>query len=184
MKKKSIAMCVVVLLLVLSVSGCTDWRETETTADSGAKKTSAKVQTDASGLTTEQKNVKKRIEADNKPGAIKHLYILSAYSGQAIIYSTVDGKVTSSGKRLNPYSVTGPGANRFDSFAILIDGQAHKTAEVLQDDGTYGHSIPYLFWWDTKGIFHKHYVSGGQIVHISDQPLAVKTIIINMELEN
>ncbi|MBI2052272.1 MAG: hypothetical protein HYT38_01160 [Candidatus Sungbacteria bacterium] len=31
-------------------------------------------------------------------------------------------------------------------------------------------------------VSHQHYVSGGQIVHISSQPLAVKGIIINMEI--
>ena len=58
----------------------------------------------------------------------------------------------------------------------------HITLEVVQDDGTYGHSSEYLYWWDTKGVYHQHYVSGGQIVHVSSQPLAVKGIIINMEL--
>src|SRR6185503_6965090 len=35
--------------------------------------------------------------------------------------------------------------------------------------------------WDTKGVYHQHYVDGGQILHISDQPLAVKSIVLNME---
>lgn len=64
----------------------------------------------------------------------KHLYIISACSGQVIFYSSVYGKVT-----------------------------------------TYGSSVPYIFWWDTNGIYHQHYISGGQIVHISDQPIEVKS---------
>ena len=63
-----------------------------------------------------------------------------------------------------------------------IGGETRYTAEVLQDDGTYGSSDEYLFWWDTKGIYHQHYIEDGQIIHISDQPIAVKSVIINMEL--
>ena len=54
--------------------------------------------------------------------------------------------------------------------------------ELLGDDGTYGSSAEYIYWWDSKGVYHQHYLSGGQIVHISDQPLAVKSVILNMEL--
>jgi len=53
---------------------------------------------------------------------------------------------------------------------------------VLQDDGTYGSSIEYLFWWDVQGRYHQQFVTGGEIIHISDQPIPVKSITINMEL--
>lgn len=149
-------------------------------ADSGATKVSVQAQKDVNGMTAEQKNVADRLLLDNKPGSIKHLYILSAYSGQAIIYSTVKGKVTSSGKRLTPTSVV----VQSESFHLkgfeTVGGR--QTSEVLQDDGTYGSSIEYLFWWDVQGRYHQHYVSGGQIVHISDQPILVKSVTINMEL--
>ena len=57
------------------------------------------------------------------------------------------------------------------------------TDEVVQDDGTYGSSIPYLYWWDTKGVYHQHYVSGGQIIHVSNEPVSVKGVVINMAIE-
>ena len=156
--------------------GCADSPE----SNSGVKKAQVDVSTQPNGLTVEQQNVRDRLIADNKPGAIKHLYVISAYTGQVIIYSTVKGKVTSSGKRLSPMTV-------HDTDGVMIEfGNAgrHYTGEVLQDDGTYGTSVEYLYWWDTRGVYHQHYVTGGQIVHISDQPLAVKNIIINMELAN
>ena len=74
-------------------------------SSSGVNKATAKVTVGADGLTTEQRNVKQRVEEDNKEGAIKHLYVISAYSGQVIIYSTVRGKVTSGNKRLTPSKV-------------------------------------------------------------------------------
>ena len=145
---------------------------------SGTKMTTVgKVKTGPDGLTIEQHNVAARIAMDNDIGAIKHLYVISAYSGQVLIYSTVKGKVTSSGKRLTPDRVDGTNNFRFD-----IGGSQFYTNQVLGEDGTYGPSIEYLYWWDAKGVYHQHYVTGGQIVHISDQPLAVKGIIINMEI--
>ena len=110
-------------------------------------------------------------------------YIISAYSGQTLIYSTVKGKVTSSGKRLSPTSVVvgASGERRRPGYSTGADDMV--TSEVVQDDGTFGSSIPYLYWWDTKGVYHQHYISGGQIIHISDQPVSVKGVIINMAIE-
>ena len=149
---------------------------------SGVQRTTVHIPTNAEGLTTEQQNIKGRLLEDNKTGAIKHLYVISAYSGQVIIYSTVRGKVTSSGKRLTPTSLMGGDAAFTGSFAIPFGDVEKRTTEVLQDDGTYGSSSEYLYWWDTKGVYHQHYVVGGQIVHVSNEPLVVKEIIINMEL--
>lgn len=153
---------------------------------SGVKKADVTVTTNADGRTSEQENIIGKLEADNKIGAIKHLYIISAYSGQVILYSTVKGKVTSSGKRLSPTSVAAHDGDRvgraFGGIPVKVGDQNLRTSEVLQDDGTYGSSMEYLYWWNTAGVGHKHYVTGGQIVHISEQPLSVKSIIINMEL--
>jgi hypothetical protein len=151
-----------------------------TVSSSGVGKATVKVPTNPEGLTTEQQNIQDRLLEDNKPGSVKHLYVISAYSGQVIIYSTVRGKVTSGGKRITPISVNNHGNGW--GFPIGFGDQVLYTNEVIQDDGTYGSSSEYLYWWDTKGVYHQHYVSGGQIVHISNQPLAVKGIIINMEI--
>ena len=175
-----------IMVLVLAgalgiFSGC-DMSNGVPESSSGVKKATVQIPTSPDGLTSEQRNIRERLLEDNRPGSVKHLYVISAYSGQVIIYSTVHGKVTSGGKRLTPTSVTGSGQYGGDHFVVDIGGNNHRTAEVLQDDGTYGHSMDYLYWWDTKGVYHQHYVSGGQIIHVSNQPLAVKGIIINMEL--
>jgi hypothetical protein len=160
-----------------------DCGSTETArSSSGLGKASVKVPVGSDGLTAEQRNIRDRLAEDNKPGSIKHLYVISAYSGQVLIYSTVRGKVTSGGKRLTPTSIYGGTSNNnYTTFGVDIDGKGFATTEVLQDDGTYGSSGDYLYWWDTKGVYHQHYVAGGQIVHVSNQPLAVKSVVINME---
>jgi hypothetical protein len=137
------------------------------------------------GLTVEQRNVKDRLAMYNKPRIDQALlYIISAYSGQVILYSTVKGKVTSSGKRLTPYTANyvsnnSTGADGFD--VQLPSGNYFHTNEVLQDDGTYGESIPYIYWWDVQGRYHQQYISGDMMVHVSDQPIPVKSITINLE---
>ena len=158
------------------------------TSDSRVKKASAQITVGSDGLTTEQRNVRERLLEDNKPGSIKHLYIISAYSGETLIYSTVRGKVTSSGKRLTPTSIETAWNNKYGGWEggdrIRVGEKEAVTHEVLQDDGTYGSSIEYVYWWDSRGAYHQHYISGGQIVHVSNQPVAVKSITINMELSS
>jgi hypothetical protein len=179
--KKILATPALVLGLIV---GC-DRESHSPRSTSGVQKATVQVPTNPEGLTAEQQNIRDRLLEDNRPGSIKHLYVISAYSGQVIIYSTVRGKVTSGGKRLTPSTVSTVGSDGIEGnegIAIRIGDEKHYTGEVLQDDGTYGHSMDYLYWWDTKGVYHQHYISGGQIVHISSQPLAVKGIIINMEV--
>lgn len=174
---------VIATVIVFGIfAGCSKRETSPAQSASGVKKATVQVQTNAEGLTAEQQNIRDRLLEDNKPGSIKHLYVISAYSGQVIIYSTVRGKPTSSGKRLTPTSIVvgASGELQQPGFPTNIGGTV--TNEVLQDDGTYGSSTEYLYWWDTKGVYHQHYVSGGQIVHVSNQPIAVKGIIINMEM--
>ena len=165
--------------LLLTSEQCSN----EAISSSGVQKATAEVRTDMSGHTVEQKNIMERIKRDNTPGSIKHLYIISAYSGQVIIYSTVAGKTTSGGKRLNPSTILGSTTN---GFRVDFPGSTEYmyTQEVLGDDGAYGSSGDYIFWFDAKGVYHQHYVTGGQVIHISDQPLSVKNIVINMELKS
>ena len=139
------------------------------TSEGGIKKAKANIKVQSNGLTVEQENVKRRLEQENIPGSIKHLYLISAYSGEVILYSTVKGKVTSSGKRLTPSSVESTG-DMPDGFKITIDGASYSTTETLGDDGTYGSSVEYLYWWDAGGKYNQIFISGGTSVIITDQP--------------
>jgi hypothetical protein len=179
MKRLSLFLFVAVICVA-----CETTPYTPPKSDSGVAKASVQVPVGSDSLTVEQRNVRDRVAADNKPGSIKHLYIISAYSGQVLIYSTVRGKVTSSGKRLNPRTVIGGRFNDSSSLygiPVNIAGAQFVTTEVLEDDGTYGDSVPYIYWFDSKGAYHQQYVEGGMIVHVSDQPIAVKSIVLNME---
>lgn len=182
--RKFFGILFVLVSLSLVMAACDEQTQTSPPKPD-VQKATVKIETDLNGLTVEQKNIGNRLLADNRPGAVQHLYVISAYSGQVIMYSSVAGKVTSSGKRLSPTTVAAMEGQYVGSThtgcGINIPGHGTKaTSEVLQDDGTYGSSEPYIYWWDTKGVYHQHYNSGGQIVHISNSPIAVKGVILNL----
>lgn len=173
-----------IVVAALMLPSCIE-EQTPTTASGSVSKKTVEVSTDADGWTVEQKNIAERLKRDNVVGAIKHLYVISPYSGQVILYSTVKGKVTSSGKRLTPNTVSSSDGQYVDQshrgMGVNIGGQTKYTSEVLQDDGSYGSSCEYIYWFDSRGSYHSHFFTGGQIIHVSDQPMPVKNITINLE---
>lgn len=175
-KLMTILLGVFLFFTLTSEDGC---METPAVSTSGITKATTQVNTGLDGLTIEQRNVIERLKEDNKPGSIKHLYIMSAYSGDVLIYSTVKGKVTSSGKRLSPSRADN---GTIGDFKIdMGNGTYTRTNEILSDDGTYGSSVEYIYWWDSKNIYHMQFITGGMILHISNQPMAIKKVILNME---
>lgn len=179
MKKLQFILFLAIATIILpSQTGCGG---VDPVSTSGAKKMTVKVQLDPSGHTAEQENISGRIIQDNMPGSIKYLYIISEFTGDVLIYSTVKGKVTSSHKRLSPERVDTWG-NSSNSYGFSMDfgGTTGYTNEVLDDNGVYGGSADYIYWFDSKGVFHQHFC-GAAIIHISSQPLAVRKAILNME---
>ena len=168
----------------LSLSACFD--PTPPVSASGVQKVDAVVKVQSDGMTIEQANVKRRLEIENQPASIKHLYVLSAYSGEVILYSTVKGKVTSSGKRLTPSTINGSFSVKFPGINPNADSPVMKdwttTNEVLGDDGTYGSSAEYLYWFDQAGNYHQQYVTGGMILHVANQPMVFGKVTQTVEV--
>lgn len=176
----AVAFC---LLPLCAFEGCPSGTSSAPQSASSVTQANVKVPIGSDGLTAEQRNIKDRLTEDNKPGAIKHLYVISPYSGQVILYSTVKGKVTSGGKRLTPTTVLASDAHDAPTHGIPVDigGNTRLTSEVLQDDGTYGSSGEYLYWWDVRGKYFQIYVNSATMIMISDQPLPIKSVTINVE---
>ena len=173
-----------VLAIAIGFASCDIDPNPQQKSDSGVKKASTQVQTDINGRTIEQENIIKRLERDNKPGSIKHLYIISAYTGDVLQYSTVKGKVTSGGKRLSPKSVEGNGYNNpGNNNMVIINGLQYTTNEVLDDGGAYGESGNYLFWFDAQDNYQQYYPSGGTYLHISDKPLRIRKTNFTVTME-
>lgn len=163
-------------------------KKAPTSSSGGVKKVTVNVPTNEKGITVEQANIATRLRKDNTIGSVKHLYLISAMTGDVIMYSTVRGKVTSSGKRLTPYSVSS-GSHAYGTtnhvlrhgIPVSIGGKTHYTSEVLQDDGTYGHSVPYIYWWDTNGVYRQAYVVGGVLPIVSEAPMNFPKVILNFD---
>lgn len=172
------------MVLAIGASSC-DFSKTQQTSDSGISKATVKVKTGIDGLTVEQRNITNRLTRDNEPGSIKHLYIISAYTGDVLQYSTVDGKVTSGNKRLSPKTVVGGKVTSVGGTYynwVNIGGSNYITDEVLDDGGSYGDSGNYLYWFDAQGNYQQYYPSGGTYLHISDRPLRIRKSNLTVEL--
>ena len=172
-----------IAIFALTLVGCGNI--TPPVSNSGVSQASVKIETESNGLTVEQNNISNRLKMDNRPGSIKHLYLLSPFNGRQIFYSTVNGKVSSSGKRLTPKSVTHVlnGINESnDGITVEISGRTAATSEVIQDDGTYGDSSEYLYFWNETDQYYQLYV-GGLTVVISDKPTTFQDVVIRNDNE-
>lgn len=157
------------LVLTATMFGCADQiqQDHEDTAVGAVHQATAKVATNlATGLTVEQENIKRRLENDNKPGSIKYLYLISPFTGDVISYSSVKGKVTSSGKRLKPKELV-------NTYEVEYSKNGVYLTEQMGDDGAYGSSAEYLYWWDLRGVY-RQVAPGACSVLITDQPIRVK----------
>lgn len=155
----------VICFLSLTSESCRQ----EAKSSSGVSKATATVTTDPNGFTVEQQNIMEKIKRDNEPGKIRHLYQISAYTGSVLEYHTVKGKITSGQKRLNPKTAD----NSSGSYGTFSVDGSYYTNEVLGDDGAYGDSMPYMFFFDTKDQYHQIFPTGGTYIHISETPLTI-----------
>lgn len=102
----------------------------------------------------EIENIKRRLELTSSVNKIGYIVLFND-AGQPILYTAVKGKVTSGGKRLTPEDT------------VTAGGQVRKAAS---DEGTFGSSAPYVFFWDTRGSYHQW---SGQYLY-SDQPIRLR----------
>lgn len=109
----------------------------------------------------EIENITKRLQLTSDPGLIGYVVLLNE-SGQPILYTTVKGKVTSGAKRLTkPYEYMGGSGAYVDSPS---------------DEGTYGSSNPYVFFWSQSGQYIQwsgHYLYSDKPIRLSVKPLVI-----------
>lgn len=141
-------------------------------------------------LTYEQYNIARYRQTQNTPGKVMHLYVVSLFSGDVIFYDTVFGKTTSGGKRNMPknvaagqyaYSYGGDG-NNHRGYGMVFEsgGQKYFTSELIQDDGTFGDSNPYLHYSNARGIIRKLYVPDMALVIESETVMRFPKILVNL----
>ncbi len=123
---------------------------------------------DADGYTIEQTRIFKRIKVTSDPTKILWIHIY-ALDGHIIFRNPVQGKVTSSGKRLEPITAaSGTGTGSLPQVRPDQKGDyLLYTSELMQADGTFGSSDPYIFWFDPMDRYHQK----GEGYLLTDYPI-------------
>lgn len=128
----------------------------------------------------EQQNIAHRLEIVNQASTTMWFYGLSD-TGQMIFRSVVNGKVTSSTKRLEP--TVGNGNSDIHTNTMGCASQTVRgicSDEIMQADGTFGSSDPYVFWFDNQG---NYYQWNGKYI-LSTQPLKIPNPMIDFQAQN
>lgn len=160
---RKLALATAILALSFAITGCAKLGSEDTKREQSQKAADAANSIDFTE-NSEIENIKRRLELTSKPGAIGYIVLLNE-AGQPILYTGVKGKVTSSGKRLTkpwqqcPYVDCGS-----------VDGPS--------DEGTWGSSDPYIYFWDTNGVYHQwsgRYLYSDKPIRLRIEPLVISS---------
>ena len=174
----------IILVATLCFLGCVPGEDYVPKSSSGIPQADLDIPAQKSGHSLEQDNIRRRSKLDNTPGLVKHLYLISPLTGKAFAHSTVDGKVTSSTKRLSPHVVAAQDGEFVDDAQnglwTKIGTAWYRTPEVMQEDGTYGEPAEFIYWFDSKGNYHRIHISGC-VLYISEKPLKAQDEMIELD---
>lgn len=110
-------------------------------------------------------NIKHRLQLTGDPGKLGFVLLMNE-AGQPILYEGVKGKITSGGKRLTPPDRSGSWGS----------GQNNVVRAAPSDEGTWGHSSDYIFYWNTDGVYRQwsgKYLYSDQPIRLRVEPLVV-----------
>ena len=122
----------------------------------------------------ERDNIQRRLALFDDQALVSWIYCL-ADNGQVVFYGPVLGKVTSSGKRLEPKEMAGCAGdfcNRDEAFSF--DGQ--WVSERMQADGTFGDSDSYVYWFDPDSNYYQW--SGDYF--LTSMPIKINESVLNI----
>ena len=118
----------------------------------------------------EIENIKKRLQLTSDPALMGHIVLFNDM-GQPILYTTVKGKVTSGSKRL-----TAPFQETRMSRAGVAEASSSDFTDAPSDEGTWGSSNPYIFFWTTSGQYIQwsgNYLYSDKPFRLSETPQVV-----------
>lgn len=158
-----------VVCSALFLTGCAEDRPVANKERQAEKAAQAAASLDFSA-NAEIDNIKRRLTLTSNPGAIGFVVLLNQ-AGQPILYASVKGKITSSGKRLTaPVKDWGEGMNSIPLGTL-------DTAP--SDEGTWGSSDPYIYFWDTNGVYHQwagSYLYSDKPIRLRVEPLVISAV--------
>jgi outer membrane murein-binding lipoprotein Lpp len=158
---KKITLLTAALLSLTLLAGCPE--EQKTVKNQQAAKAAQAANSISFAENAEIDNIKQRLQLTSNPGLVGYIVLLNE-SGQPIMYTGVKGKVTSGSKRLTePDRYTPQGTNGF-------------IRQSPSDEGTYGSSGEYVFYWTPSGQYvqwNGKYLYSDKPFRLSVQPLVV-----------
>lgn len=158
------------LVAAVALAGCEVPNQTAPTVKTEqAKKAAEAANSIQFSENSEIDNIKRRLELTSNPGQIGFVLLLNEM-GKPVMYASVKGKITSGQKRL-----TRPQEKvRNDCGQAWCDGWI----EGPSDEGTYGSSSPYVFFWTTEGQYFQwagKYLYSDKPFRISDPTIVILT---------
>lgn len=116
----------------------------------------------------EIENIKRRLELTSSPQKLMYIVLVNQM-GQPILYEGVRGKVTSGGKALTP-------RDRVVRQDVGVQYSWYGIRAAPSDEGTYGSSGEYIFYWNTDGVYRQWagpYLLSDQPIHLSQPTLVI-----------
>jgi hypothetical protein len=173
------------MIAVLSMNAAGGWFDSTPSvatpqSASGLTMQSVSLSPVKNGMSLEQYNIAQRYLHDNKIDAMKYVYVIGQ-NGQVCMNYQILGKITSSGKRLTPRTlVAGPDSSGYGingGMSVTIGAKTYVTAEVIEDDGTFGDSMPYYFMWTTAGNYIQVIPTGMFLTVVADKQLTPTELV-------
>jgi len=180
-QKSFVVVCLIVCLIVFVCLACymgndgCEGRGTTQQSASGAKQAQlSEIPKNSRGYTTEQQNIMDRIRVTTDTTKVLWIHLI-ALDGKIIRRMPIRCKATSSGKRLE--ATQAASSNQYGmNYPRAWEG-GYETNELIQPDGTYGHSDSYIYWFDPQGRYHQWGTAGGLGYFLTDYPIDLQSPI-------
>lgn len=170
-KKRFIALFVVLVFFITTAESC----GSPQVSVGGANQITDlgfKIPVNAQGHTSEQQNIIDKYRVTTDPTKLMWMQLITI-EGKIVARIPVAHKVTSSGKRLEPSTVTGSDAYLPQVPFTKMDGTTGYwyTNEMMGPDGAFGPSDNYIYWFDPLHRYNQLGTTGGMVYLLTDYPI-------------
>ena len=156
---------ILAVIAALALSACKPEAQTAPVKATQAQKAQQAANEVVFTENAEIENIKRRLELTSQPGLLGFLAVTNA-AGAPVMYTCVKGKVTSGSKRLTrPFKLTKGDRGEYSG---------HFVTPAPSDEGTWGSSSPYVYWWTCGGQYiqtNVNYVYSDKPFRLTVQPL-------------
>jgi hypothetical protein len=159
--------CLILALSLYALASCNKPGSDQVSSSGARQADPYHVPKNSKGHTVEQQNIYDRQEVTTDTTKVMWIHLIGL-DGKIIRRMPVRNKVTSSGKRLEPTKVVVDPSETGGSYPSY---NGYFVDELIQPDGTYGSSDPYIYWFDPPGRYHQWGTAGGLGYLVTDYPI-------------